>query len=43
MYLQTPRMIVRDFVPEDASDLYAIFGDAHTMRHAEPPYSFEKT
>lgn len=43
MELQTPRLLIRDIVPEDASDLHAILGDAQTMRHAEPAYSFEKT
>lgn len=43
MYLRTQRLIVRDFVPEDVFDLHAILGDPQTMRHAEPPYSFEQT
>lgn len=43
MYLETPRMIIRDFAPEDAAGLHSILGDAQTMEHCEPPYSFEKT
>ena len=43
MYLETPRLIVRDFTPEDAADLYEIFGDAETMENCEPAYGFEKT
>ena len=31
MYIETPRMIIRDFTPEDATDLHDIFGDAETM------------
>ena len=26
MYIETPRMIIRDFTPEDAADLHEIFG-----------------
>ena len=43
MYIETPRMIVRDFVPEDAADLHDIFGDDETMENCEPAYDFEKT
>ena len=43
MYIETPRMIIRDFTPEDADDLYAIFGDDETMANCEPAYDFEKT
>lgn len=43
MYLETPRLIIRNFRPEDAADLYDIFGDAETMENCEPPYDFEKT
>ena len=43
MYIETPRMIVRDFIPEDATDLHEIFGDDETMKKCEPAYDFEKT
>lgn len=43
MYIETPRMIIRDFAPEDASDLHDIFGDDETMENCEPAYDFEKT
>lgn len=43
MYIDTPRMIIRDFMAEDAADLYEIFGDAETMEYCEPAYDFEKT
>ncbi len=43
MYLETERMIVRDFMPEDSSDLHEILGDGETMKDCEPPYSMEKT
>ena len=43
MYIETPRMIIRDFTPEDAADLHDIFGDEETMENCEPAYDFEKT
>lgn len=43
MYLETSRLIVRDFIPEDACDLHDILGDDETMENCEPPYDFEKT
>ena len=43
MYIETPRMIIRDFTPEDAADLHDIFGDDETMKYCEPAYDFEKT
>ena len=43
MFIETERMIVRDFSPDDVSDLHEILGDAETMKNLEPAYSFEKT
>ena len=43
MYIETPRMIIRDFAPEDAADLHHILGDGETMESCEPAYDFEKT
>lgn len=43
MHIKTPRMLVRDFMPEDAAALYAILGDAETMRYSEPAYDLERT
>ena len=43
MYLETPRIIIRDFTPDDAADLHEILGDAETMEYCEPAYNFEKT
>ena len=43
MYVETPRMIVRNFTPEDAAALHDIFGDDKTMESCEPAYDFEKT
>lgn len=36
-------MIIRNFTPKDAADLYEIFGDDETMEKCEPAYDFEKT
>lgn len=43
MYIETSRMIIRDFVPGDVVDLYEILGDNETMKNCEPAYDFEKT
>ena len=43
MNIETPRMIIRDFTPDDAADLHDIFGDDETMENCEPAYDFEKT
>ena len=43
MYIETKRMMIRDFIPEDAADLHDIFGDDETMENCEPAYDFEKT
>ncbi len=43
MYIETPRITIRSFTPEDAADLHDILGDEETMKNCEPPYDFEKT
>ena len=43
MYIETPRMIIRDFTRSDAADLHDIFGDDETMENCEPAYDLEKT
>lgn len=43
MHIETSRLLLRDFTPDDASGLHEIFGDAETMVHCEPPYTLEKT
>ena len=43
MYLETQRLVIRPFVPEDAADLQEILGDAETMKYCEPAYTPEKT
>lgn len=43
MYIETPRMLIRDFAPEDVADLHEILGDDETMENCEPAYDFQKT
>lgn len=43
MRIETGRMLIRDFAPEDAADLHEIFGDEETMANCEPAYDFAKT
>ena len=43
MYIETTRMIIRDFALKDAADLHEILGDNETMKNCEPAYDFEKT
>lgn len=43
MYLETPRMILRDFTPEDADDLFAILGDGETMKYFQGSYTRAQT
>ena len=43
MYIETPRMIVRDFQLNDVKDLQEILGDNETIKNCEPAYSLEKT
>lgn len=43
MYIETDRMIVRDFTVHDLSDLHEILGDGETMKYCEPAYTVRKT
>lgn len=43
MYIETPRMIVRNFQMDDVKDFQEILGDDETMIHCEPAYSLDKT
>ena len=43
MYIETPRLIIRNFTPEDAADLYGILGDEMVMANCEAAYDYEKT
>ncbi len=40
---QTPRLLLRPFVSEDAPALHEILGDRETMAYCEPPYTLEQT
>lgn len=43
MYIETNRMVIRDFHVNDVNDMYDILGDDETMRNCEPAYTMEKT
>ena len=43
MYIETERLLIRDFTQSDAADLHEILGDDDTMEYCEPAYDFEKT
>lgn len=43
MYIETERMIIRNFNMDDVNDLHDILGDVETMKNCEPAYSFEQT
>lgn len=43
MNIETNRLLMREFLMDDASDLYEILGDEETMKYCEPPYDLEKT
>lgn len=43
MNLETERLIIRDFVPEDLQALHEIFGDDVVMENVEPAYTLAKT
>lgn len=41
--LETDRLLVRRFTPEDAVALHAVLSDPEVMRYLEPPFTFEQT
>ena len=43
MHIETKRMVIRIFTPEDTSDLHDIFGDDKTMEYCGSAYDYEKT
>lgn len=43
MRIVTERLIVRDFLISDASDLHEILGDTETMKYCEHAYSYGQT
>lgn len=43
MYIETDRIIIRDFDMDDVHDMHDIFGDDETMENCEPAYTVEKT
>ena len=43
MYLETERLILRSFAPEDARALHTVLSDPEVMRHIEPPFDETET
>ena len=43
MYIETDRMVIRDFTVNDVNDMQDILGDEETMKNCEPVYTIEKT
>ena len=43
MLIETGRLIIREFRPDDEADLQEILGDAEMMQNCEPAYQLEKT
>lgn len=43
MYIETDRMVIRDFAMADLNDMHDIFGDDETMKNCEPAYTIYKT
>lgn len=43
MYIETERLIIRDFKMGDLPDLQEILGDSETMKYSEPAYDIGKT
>ena len=43
MRVDTERLMIREFIPEDVNDLYEILGDEETMIYVEPAYDFHQT
>jgi len=43
MYLETERMILREFTMGDLQDFHEIFSDPEVMKNTEPPYDLEKS
>ena len=41
--LETDRLLVRNFTPEDAKALHAVLSDPEVMRYLEPPFTLEHT
>lgn len=43
IFIETDRMIIRNFSMDDLNDVYEILGDDETMENCEPAYTIEKT
>jgi len=43
VYLETERMILRDFTMDDLDDFHEIFSDPVVMKYTEPPYDINQS
>ena len=43
MTIETPRLLLREYTPEDFTALYEILSDPETMEHYPAPFTPEKT
>lgn len=43
IHIETERMLIRGFTPEDVHDLHEILGDDETVKGCEAAYELEKT
>lgn len=43
MYLETPRLVIREFRLTDRDDLWALLGDSKAMEYLEPPFTLART
>lgn len=43
MFIETERLVIRDFCKNDVSDLFEILGDDDTMKFCEPACVLKKS
>lgn len=43
MYLETPRLVIREFRPADRDELWTLLGDSRAMEYLEPPFTPAQT
>lgn len=43
MYIETKRLVIRNFQIDDVFDLFEVLGDCDVMRNIEEPFSLEET
>lgn len=43
MRIETPRLLIRELLPEDEAPLHTVYSDPEVMRYLEPPFTREQT